>query len=298
VFYLLNKSSAIFSAVNGEKKSADSFDISRGFNMERKVSMVSLRWQVTGQSHNTRCCHLLLTQPVETLFSQLKSLENGIFIPDNIVEVNAAVNIELNKQIERQEKINSLEEIEFPAINAGKVFAVIGWFNFIGLLSSHIILSTTLLHSGYITGLNKTKKRGKEQRCYIIVVPGHKDDKILQFLQQVNSKSFLWKSLLRKFEKNKFPTYRHCIAENVDLHAFKCDSAALFRASDGHISSAVEYDRCSGFSSEIIYNNVLPAVKRFKPSIKQSMKFGMNLLSLLKDGDTTKSKVVFIYCPS
>jgi hypothetical protein len=114
----------------------------------------------------------------------------------------------------------------------------------------------------------------------------------VQFLQQCNSKSELWKNLLRKFVAKKYPTYNHCISECVILHVFKIDSAAIFRAEDGHAASVQEYDRCNGFLTEIIYNNVLSATKRYESS-KKSIKFGQNLLHMLKDGDSeAKSKVI------
>jgi len=126
VFYLLNESSNVFSALNGNKKTSDDFDKCRGIVNNRGNIMVSLRWQLTERENISRCCYLLLTQPVESLFSQLKSLENTVFVPDNSVEVNSPVIIELSRHIECKEKKNALKDIEFPNNNSGKVFAVIG----------------------------------------------------------------------------------------------------------------------------------------------------------------------------
>ena len=157
---------------------------------------------------------------------------------------------------------------------------------------------------GYVTGwiakekkINKKGKMrnvgGKKLRVFIIIVPGHNNDKMVQLLSVSSNKLELYQKLLRKFDGQEFPTFDHNIERGV-FCVFK-RGPAVYYAKDGHAAPIERYNEYCGFNDTITYRSDMSKNIHWRSGKKSTM-FGLKLLRYLTeaDGDII-SKVTFKY---
>ena len=152
---------------------------------------------------------------------------------------------------------------------------------------------------GYVTGWtqpnknkNKEKSGGRQKRVYVIVVPGHYDDKLVQLLVASTDKTDLHQKLLRKFNvPNEFPIYKHELERGV-FHIFK-RSPAVYSGCDGYVAHIEVYDKCWGFQDSTTRRSNLSKKTHWR-SGKKSTLLGLKIYRHLIENDDTDAMVIFI----